>query len=152
MEHWHPISLRNEFLNNKDEVVSQNYNQFDGEWRQSNSSKTFYKEGILKYLTTADLFGDFWEDIFTLKIPLRKDEGKCIKNFESHHSVHGSIVAEKSVSRQPEESGIKNYFRKVMLFNATPKVNLAGKNSKSKLRTVRIAPRFIIHGSLPIVI
>ena len=80
----------------------------------------------MKQLTTAEFFGDFWDDIFSLKITTRKDEEERMKyqqNLKSHHLIHGGIVNQKSMSKRLEESG---YLKKVMLFNATPKVNLSG--------------------------
>ena len=93
-----------------------------------NSSKTFYKSEDLKNLSDEEFFGDFWEDIFSMKITTRNDEEKRLKiqeNLNSHHKVNG-FKAENSVSKRLEESGIKSYMRQVMFFNATPKVNLVG--------------------------
>ena len=93
-----------------------------------NSSKTFYKSEDLKNLSDEEFFGDFWEDIFSMKITTRNDEEKRLKiqeNLNSHHKVNG-FNAENSVSKRLEESGIKSYMRQVMFFNATPKVNLVG--------------------------
>ena len=92
-----------------------------------NSSKTFYKSDDLKQLSDEEFFGDFWEDIFTLKITTRKDEEKRLKiqeNLNSHHKVNGF----KPVIKRLEEfkPGFKSYMRQVMFFNATPKVNLVG--------------------------
>ena len=92
------------------------------------SSKTFYKSEDLKNLSDEEFFGDFWEDIFNMKITSRKDREERMKiedNLKSHHKVNG-FKAEKSVSKRLEESGFKSYMRQVMLFNATPKVNLVG--------------------------
>ena len=92
---------------------------------KSNSSKTFYKKDILKQLTTAECFGDFWEDIFSMKITTRKDEEKGMKIQETDE-MQAFMVDEKSVSEGPGESVFKIYLRQVMLFNSTPKVTLAG--------------------------
>ena len=92
------------------------------------SSKTFYKSEDLKNLSDEEFFGDFWEDIFNMKITSRKDREERMKiedNLKSHHKVNG-FKAEISVSKRLEESGFKSYMRQVMLFNATPKVNLVG--------------------------
>ena len=92
------------------------------------SSKTFYKSEDLKNLSDEEFFGDFWEDIFNMKITSRKDREERMKiedNLKSHHKVNG-FKAENSVSKRLEESGFKSYMRQVMLFNATPKVNLVG--------------------------
>ena len=96
-----------------------------------NSSKTFYKSEDLKNLSDEEFFGDFWEDIFSMKITARKDreeqrrQMKIEDNLKSHHKVNG-FKAENSVAKRLEESGFKSYMRQVMLFNATPKVNLVG--------------------------
>ena len=55
---------------------------------------------------------------------------KTQENLKSHRLVshrNGIKADEKSGSKPLEESG--NYLRKVMLFNATPKVNLVGYGS-----------------------
>ena len=94
---------------------------------ESNSSKTFYKKDILHELTTEECFGNFWDDIFSLKIKTKKDDEERIKkreNLKSHLSVNGFEADEKFKPKRLEDSG--NYLRKVLLFNATPKVNLVG--------------------------
>ena len=78
-------------------------------------------------LTTEECFGDFWDDIFSLKIKTKKDEEERIKrqeNLNSHLQVNSFVADEKLKPKRLEESG--NYLRKVLLFNATPKVNLLG--------------------------
>ena len=94
---------------------------------KNNSSKTFYGPTIHQ-LKTEELLGDFWKDIFSLKIRTRKDDEKrkrIQENLQSHHKVNG-FVAEASVSKRIAAAGIPNYMRKVMLFNSTPKVTLVG--------------------------
>ena len=91
---------------------------------KNNSSKTFYKKDILKQLTTAECFGDFWGDIFSMKITTRKDEEKGMKRQETDE-MQAFVVDVKSVSKGPGEV-FKNYLRQVMLFNSTPKVTLEG--------------------------
>ena len=57
-----------------------------------NSSKTFYKSEDLKNLSDEEFFGDFWEDIFNMKITSRKDREERMKiedNLKSHHKVNG---------------------------------------------------------------
>ena len=90
-------------------------------------------------MTSEDCFGDFWEDIFSLKIMTKKDEKERLviqDNVKSHHLVNG-FKAETPVSKKLAESGFANYFRCVMLFHSTPKVNLLGKSSsKSKFSSM----------------
>ena len=61
-------------------------------YRKSSSSKTFYDEGKtdLQTITPAECFGDFWNDIFSIKIMKKKDERITIqKNIKSHQIIHG---------------------------------------------------------------
>ena len=78
-------------------------------------------------LTTEECFGDFWDDIFSLKIKTEKDDEERIKTREilnSHRSVNGFVADEEFKPKRLDDPG--NYLRKVLLFNATPKVNLVG--------------------------
>ena len=78
-------------------------------------------------LTTEECFGNFWDDIFSLKIKTKKDEVERIKTREilnSHRSVNGFVADGEFMPKRLDDSG--NYLRKVLLFNATPKVNLVG--------------------------
>ena len=75
-------------------------------------------------LTIDECFGDFWDDIFSLKIKTQKDDEDRIKtreNLKSHLLVNSFVADEK-----PKLADEGNYWRKVLLFNATPKVNLVG--------------------------
>ena len=84
------------------------------------------KEGKL---TDAEYFGDFWKDIFSLKITT--EEERMIQENSKSDEESGPRPKEKD----QKESGfnIKEYLREIMLFNTTPKVNLAGQgSSKSK--------------------
>ena len=84
-------------------------------------------------LTDAECLGDFWKDIFSLKITTEKE--RMIQENSKSDEESGSKPKEK----YQEETGfnIKEYLREVMLFNTTPKVNLAGYgSSKSKLSTI----------------
>ena len=77
-------------------------------------------------LTIDECFGDFWDDIFSLKIKTQKDDEDRIKtreNLKSHLLVN-SFVADEKPKQLLADQG--NYLRKVLLFNATPKVNLVG--------------------------
>ena len=88
---------------------------------KNNSSKTFYKnESIKEKSKTVECLGDFWKDIFSLKITTKK-ERTIQENSKSD---------EESVSKRKEndqvESRFKKYLREVMHFTDTPKVNLVG--------------------------
>ena len=65
-----------------------------------------------------ECLGDFWKDIFSLKITT-KEERAIQENTKSD---------EESVSKEKDqkESRFKKYLREVMHFTATPKVNLVG--------------------------
>ena len=71
---------------------------------------------MMQQLKAEGCFGDFWKDIFSLKITTKKDREQKQKDA-------------KPESKQSKESGFNKYFKKVMLFNSTPKVNLVGKSS-----------------------
>ena len=77
-------------------------------------------------LTTEECFGDFWDDIFSLKIKTKKDDEERIKTREilKTHLLVNSFVADEKPKQRLADQG--NYLRKVLLFNATPKVNLVG--------------------------
>jgi len=95
---------------------------------KNNSLKTFYTKGILEKMTSEECFGDFWEDIFSLKITTKKDEKERLMiqdNVKSHNLVNG-FKTETPVGKKLAESGFANYLRRVMLFHSTPKVNLLG--------------------------
>ena len=102
--------------------------------RKSNSSKTFYDEGKngktdLHTITPAECFGDFWDDIFSIKIVKKKDERITIqKNIKSHQINRGVNLIVKNV---PDLGRFNTYIRQVILYNSTPKVNLVGKGSKN---------------------
>ena len=72
---------------------------------------------MLQQLKDEGCFGDFWKDIFSMKITTKKDRER---------TKRGSAKPE---SKQFKESGFNRYVKKVMLFNSTPKVNLVGKSS-----------------------
>ena len=62
-----------------------------------------------------------------MKIKTKKDNEERIKRREilnSHRSVKGFEADEEFKPKRLEDPG--NYLRKVLLFNATPKVNLVG--------------------------
>ena len=91
------------------------------ERHKNNSSETFYKnESIKEKSKTMECLGDFWKDIFSLKITT-KEERAIQENTKSD---------EESVSKPKEkdqkESRFKKYLREVMHFTDTPKVNLVG--------------------------
>ena len=79
----------------------------------------YKKEDKEEKLTDAKCFGDFWNDISSLKIT--KGE-RAIQENPKSDDESGSKPKEKG----QEKSRFKKYLTQVMLFNATPKVNLAG--------------------------
>jgi len=79
-------------------------------------------------MTSEDCFGDFWDDIFSLKIMTKKDEKERLEiqdNVKSHQLVNG-FKPETHVGKKLADAGFTNYLRRVMLFHSTPKVNLLG--------------------------
>ena len=72
---------------------------------------------MLQQLKDEGCFGDFWKDIFSMKITAKKDRERTKRGIA------------KPEPKQPKESGFNKYVKKVMLFNSTPKVNLVGKSS-----------------------
>ena len=75
---------------------------------------------IEEKLTDPKFLGDFWKDISSLKITTEPNTQENPKSDEEFWS--------KPKEKDQEESrfNFKKYLREVMLFNATPKVNLAG--------------------------
>lgn len=106
------------------------------------SKKTFYRvdeKQILKYCTSDGSFDDFWNDIFNLKIMSREDEERkknedreIEENKKSHALINGGYDRKTDNEKKIEilnRSYLKKYFKKVMIFNSTPKVNLVGTGS-----------------------
>ena len=99
---------------------------------KSNIPKTFYKNGMLQQFTLEGCFGDFWKDVFSMKITTKKEREELMKkneNLNTHSFTNGlgePFEDDKSEPKRPKESGFNNYIKKVMLFNSTPKVNLVG--------------------------
>ena len=83
---------------------------------------TFYEhdeETILRHVTKEGM-GYFWKDIINIKIMSREEE---------HRQANSLINDLNDGSTKPESltgSYLSNYFKKVMIFNSTPKVNLVG--------------------------
>lgn len=75
---------------------------------------------MLKYVEAEGCFGDFWEDVFSLKITTTKEREVLMKK------KNAKPKSKQSEFQTSEESGFNSYMRKVMLFNSTPKVNLVG--------------------------
>ena len=83
---------------------------------------TFYKhdeETILRHVSKEGM-GYFWKDIFNIKIMSREEEHRQA-NFLINDLNDGSTKPESLTG-----SYLSNYFKKVMIFNSTPKVNLVG--------------------------
>ena len=103
-------------------------------YRKSSSSKTFYDEGKtdLQTITPAECFGDFWNDIFSIKIMKKKDERITIqKNIKSHQIIHGVKNELSDCKKRADLGRFNTYIRQIILYNSTPKVNLVGKGSKN---------------------
>ena len=81
--------------------------------KKSNSSKTFYEDDQIddQEFTPTDCFGDFWNDIFNMKITTKNDEEKRYQIQEIQKSRLGRL---------------DTYIRRIILYNSTPKVNLVG--------------------------
>ena len=70
-------------------------------------------------LSPSECFGDFWHDIFNLKIMTEEDE-KRRKDLEKDNK-------EKELrENQDVNGGFSTYIREIILYNLTPKVNLVG--------------------------
>ena len=82
----------------------------------------YKKEDKAEKLTDAKCFGDFWKDISSLKITTKKE--RAIQENPKSDNESGSKQKEKA--QEESRFNFKKYIREVMLFNATPKVNLAG--------------------------
>ena len=83
---------------------------------------------MLQQLKDEGCFGDFWKDIFSMKITTKKDRERTKQGVEKPETTF-PVEDFESSSKQPTESGFNKYVKKVMLFNSTPKVNLVGKSS-----------------------
>jgi len=75
---------------------------------------------MFKHVEAEGCFGDFWEDVFSLKITTTQEREVLMKEKQAKPK---SKLSELQTSG---ESGLNSYIRKVMLFNSTPKVNLVG--------------------------
>ena len=74
----------------------------------------------MKETTDSECLGDFWKDIFSLKITTKGERAIPDNPKSDRESVS------KPKEKYQEESGLKKYLRKVMHFTLTPKVNLVG--------------------------
>lgn len=75
----------------------------------------YKNEDKVEKLTDAKCFGDFWKDISSLKITTERNP----KSDEESGS-------KPEVKDKKSGFNFKKYLTEVMLFNATPKVNIAG--------------------------
>ena len=76
---------------------------------------------MLKHVEAEGCFGDFWEDVFSLKITTANEREVLMKK------KNAKPKSKQLELQTSEASGFHSYIRKVMLFNSTPKVNLVGK-------------------------
>ena len=121
--------------------------------RKSNSSKTFYDEGKngkthLQTIKPAECFGDFWNDIFSIKIIKKKDERITVqKNIKSHQIIHGVKNELSDCKKRADLGRFNTYIRQIILYNSTPKVNLVGKGSKNSWNRSRLPARSYLTAS-----
>ena len=78
--------------------------------------KKYQEDDGRNEISPSECFGDFWHDIFNLKIMTEEDEKE---------SREKELKENQDVDR-----GLSNYIRQIILYNLTPKVNLLGKSSK----------------------
>ena len=74
--------------------------------------------------TPAQCFGDFWHDIFNMKIMTVQDEQKRMVENERRRVEAARIKEEHQENVQSHQN--INYLSMCLLFNSTPKVNLVG--------------------------
>ena len=75
-------------------------------------------------ISASECFGDFWHDIFNLKIMTEEDEEKR-ENDEKLRKEAERKRKEES-KENPNDEGFGTYIRQIILYNLTPKVNLMG--------------------------
>ena len=79
---------------------------------------------IREELSPSECFGDFWHDIFNLKIMTEEDE-KRRKEIEKE-SKQKELKEQELQENQDVNGGVNTYIRQIILYNLTPKVNLVG--------------------------
>ena len=78
-------------------------------------------------ISASECFGDFWHDIFNLKIMTEEDEEKRENDEKIRKEAERKPKEEsKENPKSGEDEGFSNYIRQIVLYNLTPKVNLMG--------------------------